>query len=1607
MRKTPLLNPVLAALTLLAVPGLRAATYVQNVLEAGPAAYWRFETVNDTSLSNGFVNTFQGNATVTAAGQGVPLSGVADNRALLLDGNGGSVLTGITNQFTFSSNGTFMAWVNFNELPSATGRYVELVVKSHFSSPLDWVMDPNNRLYGYAGDYPPVYCDFNPALATNTWYHLAFTFDNAGGFKRLYVNGVLAGDLPLSPNLTGNTDEIVLGNSPVFTDRSFNGRMDEVALFNRALSGAEIQALFASAGVTTPVPQPAVRLSLEFPHEINALERGQNEYYGLGLNFTMIPAPFGSTNALYSTHTNHSSIIGGPSGGVFGGGGWLYNTLGEAIQEATNGLWTLVLNQGATNEQIYRFSVSVTNLSTNNYAVINVTSPVDGSVGNLPDVPFTWTQSMPWLINNLELDGPTYARATVPPGATSWTNAPTLNLGKHDFNIYLRTNAASWVTLTTPTNAASQTLTDWDGNSQLIARRGIRFRVGYFIPPPPGLQAHLRFDDENWLGFDSSGQDNHAGAAWFGEPPTYSADGRLNGAVSFTRGGWLEFNDAFTPTLGGDFTVAVWVQTAQTAGNDTDQGIDGAGIVGGFVGSWSATNTIPLALNGSKAGFMTGDGNGEQTLHSTNNINNNGTNWVHVAVTRVQATGEKRLYINGMLDASETGNTNLLDGTERVRVGYGNSITYNGRLDDLQIYSGTLSPSAIAYLYANPGEVVTNFTTLGDAVNAPLLPWTTGGDAGWFVETTNTHDNVSAAQSGAIGDGQGTWMETSVTGPGTLTFWWNVSSENGYDYLEFLIDGNWQTDISGESGWEQRTFDISPGSHTLRWRYYKDDSGSSGSDAGFLDQVSFVALTLGDAVNAPLLPWTTGGVASWFGETTTTHDGVAAAQSGAIGDNEESWIETTVTGPGILSFWWNVSSQDGGDYLEFHMDGDWQTELTGDSGWLQQTTQINSGSHTLRWRYYKDGSDSAGLDAGFLDQVSFVVITNTPPVITVNPFNQTNHPGYQVALLAAATSNAAITWEWYKVGSASPMPNATNGLYIPANSGTALVAGNYFAIATNIVGAATTTVATVTFQNAALPPDWSRAFRSQLQGNGTDATTNINLACLLDSVGNIYTVGSLNGTNTFGSDTLISPNGVEETTFLKQTATGTPIWGRCMTNNGNGSSFPRGIAAAPGDGFYAFGLFFGTNWLGTNRLVDTAGGSTYLVRFDANGSNLWVRTIVGTNYNFPTHHTLVSDPAGNVTLSTLVSGYTSFGTTNLFVEGQRGILAQYDANGNVRWLQMPSAWPDYMTYNAGRIYGCMGGGLTNYIGGVTNVSDRRRTLFCLNATNGQAVWVQAFAAYKDQGSPSGFSDNEALVAVSGTNLFVVGSAYGTNVVFGSYSVNFPDTVGQYFARYDTDGNAQLATSFGSQYTWPWAIVADAVGNVYVGADFDTYSIFGSNIIAAPFYETVQFVGTVENRIPGQTCVAKFDRNGNPLWARPAQSSSSYLNSRDIVLASDGVWSCGFFNPIGSFGSLTVYGTVTCVGLPCTLVYHLSGYLAKITDGAPVALPVTLINPQNPGSTFQFQFLSQAGFTHFVESRADVATGLWTLRTNVSGDGLLQTITLPTTNAPEFYRVKTQ
>ena len=280
--------------------------------------------------------------------------------------------------------------------------------------------------------------------------------------------------------------------------------------------------------------------------------------------------------------------------------------------------------------------------------------------------------------------------------------------------------------------------------------------------------------------------------------------------------------------------------------------------------------------------------------------------------------------------------------------------------------------------------------SLAAALDTTGLTWSTGGNAPWEGELVVTHDGTDAAQSQTISDNEESWIETAVVnGPGQLSFWWKVSSESGWDFLEFWIDGELQSGrISGEADWQPMSYLIPGGSHVLRWRYAKDEAVSEGQDRGWVDEVSFVpdgsAVALSEALDAPGLTWTTGGSAPWSGQTGMTYDGVDAGRSGLISDKEETWLQTTVTtGPGTLSFWWRVSSEPGYDYLGFYLDGVLQSgRIAGEVDWTQQTYNIGAGAHTLRWRYAKDEAVSGGQDRAWVDQVSFSPAAVQAPVLT-------------------------------------------------------------------------------------------------------------------------------------------------------------------------------------------------------------------------------------------------------------------------------------------------------------------------------------------------------------------------------------------------------------------------------------------------------------------------------------------------------------------------------------------------------------------------------------------------------------------------------------------------
>ncbi len=272
-------------------------------------------------------------------------------------------------------------------------------------------------------------------------------------------------------------------------------------------------------------------------------------------------------------------------------------------------------------------------------------------------------------------------------------------------------------------------------------------------------------------------------------------------------------------------------------------------------------------------------------------------------------------------------------------------------------------------------EISYRVPPLAEVLNAPGLVWTSSTDVpSWYGQTGTSRDGVSAARSGAIGANQASWVETSVMGPGSLSFWWKVSSETNYDYLRVRVGGVEKAKISGEAGWLLQTVAIPAGWQSVRWTYAKDQYVVKGLDAAWLDQVSYApSLGLADVLNTPGWTWVTGGnTPAWYGQTTVSKDGFAGARSGAIGNSQTNWITTTVTGPGTLSFWWKVSSEVNYDYLRFSVGGVEKAKISGEVNWVNRTFAIPSGVQTLQWAYTKDTYVVSGLDAAWLDQVSFL-----------------------------------------------------------------------------------------------------------------------------------------------------------------------------------------------------------------------------------------------------------------------------------------------------------------------------------------------------------------------------------------------------------------------------------------------------------------------------------------------------------------------------------------------------------------------------------------------------------------------------------------------------------
>jgi hypothetical protein len=182
--------------------------------------------------------------------------------ALSFDGTASIVNVAHSASLALSSGMTLEAWVNpsANTGTAPNGGWRTVLMKERGTNGLAYALYGNDgnsnpsRPAGYVHNGASGGTDkeaaAGPALPVGTWSHLAVTFD--GTTIRLYVNGTLRSSFAASGAIAASTAPLRIGGNNVFTSPGtefFAGLIDEVRVYSRALSAAEI-----AADMSTPLP---------------------------------------------------------------------------------------------------------------------------------------------------------------------------------------------------------------------------------------------------------------------------------------------------------------------------------------------------------------------------------------------------------------------------------------------------------------------------------------------------------------------------------------------------------------------------------------------------------------------------------------------------------------------------------------------------------------------------------------------------------------------------------------------------------------------------------------------------------------------------------------------------------------------------------------------------------------------------------------------------------------------------------------------------------------------------------------------------------------------------------------------------------------------------------------------------------------------------------------------------------------------------------------------------------------------------------------------------------------------------------------------------------
>jgi hypothetical protein len=258
--------------------------------------------------------------------------------------------------------------------------------------------------------------------------------------------------------------------------------------------------------------------------------------------------------------------------------------------------------------------------------------------------------------------------------------------------------------------------------------------------------------------------------------------------------------------------------------------------------------------------------------------------------------------------------------------------TYYYWVKAMQDYSSEYAESGFSS--SNSGRRGGTTVSLAAAVDS-TLSYTTGGTSNWFGQNTISYNGGDEAQSGFLSPGSSNYIQTTVTGPGTICFYWEIEADYN-SYINFSVDSNSLSAINGVQSWQQQNCSIfGPGTHTLVWTL---NSGQGLANYACLDKVEWllpssapfaptdISSSDGSYSDKARIIWNaSGGATSYKIYRNTTNNSASATQ---IGTSTASPYDDTTAVVGTTYYYWVKANNSSGDSGFSTSDSGWRAAVS-------------------------------------------------------------------------------------------------------------------------------------------------------------------------------------------------------------------------------------------------------------------------------------------------------------------------------------------------------------------------------------------------------------------------------------------------------------------------------------------------------------------------------------------------------------------------------------------------------------------------------------------------------------------------------------------------------